>query len=217
MPRGSRKKKKGLERDDIERNPQLDVKRQEVNLAIRRDQGVFGLARREALRADMKTGVLPLQLDCAEACSELADVMRNKDTDSFFSITCAGDYPNRVRVFRFPGYGNYDLLGVGCEDTILVPEEQVQRLLVCVMVGGLVRCVGLACREGTCRAASRNTVCNASLPHMAGEGDRNDSGLDAPSGACTPPLYGEDHLRSELQARLPRRGHQDDQPDLARE
>ena len=108
--------------DYLHRNPQMDPKRHQANMAIRRDHGVFGLARREALHADTKTGVLSLQLDCAEACSELAEVMRKKDPDSYFSITIGGAAP---RTQRFPGYGNYDLLGVGGEDTRLEPYEQV--------------------------------------------------------------------------------------------
>ena len=54
--------------DYLHRNPQMDPKRHQANLAIRRDHGAFGLAKREALHADTKTGVLSLQLDCAEAC-----------------------------------------------------------------------------------------------------------------------------------------------------
>ena len=102
----------------------MDPRRVERNLAILRDHGVFGLEKREALKADTETGVLRLQLDCAEACSDLADAMRNKDPDAYFSITVGGDAPATV---RFPGYGNYDLLGVGGEDTILDADEQVQQ------------------------------------------------------------------------------------------
>ena len=115
-------KRRTREQEYLDRNPQMDPKRHQANMAIRRDHGVFGLARREALHADTKTGVLSLQLDCAEACSELAEVMRNKDPDSYFSITIGGAAP---RTQRFPGYGNYDLLGVGGEDTLCDPYEQV--------------------------------------------------------------------------------------------
>ena len=117
-----RKRERSEEQEYLDRNPQMDPKRHQANMAIRRDHGVFGLARREALHADTKTGVLSLQLDCAEACSELAEVMRNKDPDSYFSITIGGAAP---RTQRFPGYGNYDLLGVGGEDTLCDPYEQV--------------------------------------------------------------------------------------------
>ena len=48
--------------------------------------------------------------------------MRTKDPDSYFSITIGGAAP---RTQRFPGYGNYDLLGVGGEDTLCDPYEQV--------------------------------------------------------------------------------------------
>ena len=50
--------------------------------------------------------------------------MRNKDPDAYFSITVGGDAPATV---RFPRYGNYELLGVGGEDTILDADEQVQQ------------------------------------------------------------------------------------------
>ena len=46
----------------------------ERNFAIRRDGGVFGLKKREMLKANTETGVLCVQLDCAEACSQACAV-----------------------------------------------------------------------------------------------------------------------------------------------